>query len=366
MKHMILLTLCLLCMCMPAAGSMAEPAQNLPATIDGGDADRVHLRAKPSIQSESLGLYYTGTALSCESDPTQEWTKVVIGAQEGYVKSEYLRWGDDSKNVQSQQPQGTIKANGWVNMRSAPSKEAQIKTKLYEGDAVSILGETDSLWYLVATPQAIGYVWSNHIQLQNHSLRYNPLGSTDELSFEFGQLAFHYGDSFSAIMKKANDAGYVFECLGPHKIYHYDIYDEENFISNSRETVIDVKVDVVEKLGAETLLYCIFANESAVDDSVKSLVDAGAQLTAKVDSRSKTERDQVIELAIDIMHSHLFDKETELTILKGEGQPAYVPVVELQRRAERAAEAANAPEKAPSKIGNFFGKMGKKKDKEDK
>lgn len=145
-----------------------------------------------------------------------------------------------------------------------------------------------------------------------------------------------------------------------------DFHDEENFISNSRETVIDVKVDVVEKLGAETLLYCIFANESAVDDSVKSLVDAGAQLTAKVDSRSKTERDQVIELAIDIMHSHLFDKETELTILKGEGQPAYVPVVELQRRAERAAEAANAPEKAPSKIGNFFGKIGKKKDKEDK
>ena len=145
-----------------------------------------------------------------------------------------------------------------------------------------------------------------------------------------------------------------------------DFHDEENFISNSRETVIDVKVDVVEKLGAETLLYCIFANESAVDDSVKSLVDAGAQLTAKVDSRSKTERDQVIELAIDIMHSHLFDKETELTILKGEGQPAYVPVVELQRRAEREAEAANAPEKAPSKIGNFFGKIGKKKDKEDK
>ena len=255
MKHMILLTLCLLCMCMPAAGSMAEPAQNLPATIDGGDADRVHLRAKPSIQSESLGLYYTGTALSCESDPTQEWTKVVIGAQEGYVKSEYLRWGDDSKNVQSQQPQGTIKANGWVNMRSAPSKEAQIKTKLYEGDAVSILGETDSLWYLVATPQAIGYVWSNHIQLQNHSLRYNPLGSTDELSFEFGQLAFHYGDSFSAIMKKANDAGYVFECLGPHKIYHYDIYDEENFIQRDIGMGFDddLRIDYVSLNGGGTI-----------------------------------------------------------------------------------------------------------------
>lgn len=143
-----------------------------------------------------------------------------------------------------------------------------------------------------------------------------------------------------------------------------DFHDEENFISNSKETVIDVKVDVVEKLGAETLLYCVFANEATnSDDSVKSLVDAGTQLTAKVDSRSKTERDQVIELAIDIMHSHLFDKETELTILKGEGQPAYVPVVELQRRAEREAEAANTPEKAAKP--NFFAKF-KKKDKSEK
>ena len=163
MKHMILLTLCLLCMCMPTAGSMAEPAQNLPATIDGGDADRVHLRAKPSIQSESLGLYYTGTELSCESDPTQEWTKVVIGAQEGYVKSEYLRWGDDQKDVQSQQPQGTIKANGWVNMRSAPSKEAQIKTKLHEGDAVSILGETSERWSYVKLGDNNGYIMSKYL-----------------------------------------------------------------------------------------------------------------------------------------------------------------------------------------------------------
>ena len=124
-----------------------------------------------------------------------------------------------------------------------------------------------------------------------------------------------------------------------------DFHDEEAFITNSKDTVIDVKVDVVEKLGAETLLYCVFAkgNEEAPaeeEGKVKSLVDSTAQMIAKVDSRSKTERDQIIELGIDIMHSHLFDKESELTILEGEGTKAYVPVVELERRAQRAEEEA--------------------------
>ena len=149
-----------------------------------------------------------------------------------------------------------------------------------------------------------------------------------------------------------------------------DLHDEEGFISNSKETVINVKVDVVEKLGAETLLYCVFAKEEAETEEegkVKSLVDGAMQMIAKVDSRSKTERDQTIELAIDIMHSHLFDKETELTILEGEGTKAYVPVVELERRAKKAEEDAEkarlAEEAAALKAAKKAEKANKKAQK---
>lgn len=163
MRKFWLLTVVLLCMNMLHSYAMAQQVQDFPATIDGGNADRVHLRAKPSIQSESLGLYFTGTELSCVSDPTQEWTKVVIGAEEGYVKSEYLRWGDDQENVQSRQPQATIKASGWANMRSAPSKEAQIEIKLHEDDAVSILGETSDRWSYVKLDNSSGYIMSKFL-----------------------------------------------------------------------------------------------------------------------------------------------------------------------------------------------------------
>lgn len=163
LKRWIVLLFCLLCLNIPRSYAAKQQAQALPAMIDGGDAGRVHLRAEPSVRSESLGLYFTGTELLCESDPTQEWTKVVIGSQEGYIKSEYLRWGEALKTVQPQQPQGTIRANDWVNMRSAPSKEARIETKLYEGDTVSILGETSGRWSYVKRGDINGYVLSKFL-----------------------------------------------------------------------------------------------------------------------------------------------------------------------------------------------------------
>ena len=125
-----------------------------------------------------------------------------------------------------------------------------------------------------------------------------------------------------------------------------DFHDEAAYIANSKDTTIKVKVDVVEKLGAETLLYCVFDKPENDDpDEIKSLVDGATQLIAKVDSRSTTERDQRVEIAIDIMHTHMFDKETEITILEGQGQKAYVPEIEnIRKKARDAAEASKAAE----------------------
>lgn len=97
-----------------------------------------------------------------------------------------------------------------------------------------------------------------------------------------------------------------------------DIHDEAAFISNSPDTVIKVKVDVVEKLGAETLLYCTLNHDEkdvGDDGEIKSIADDTTNLIARVDSRSTTERSQVIDLGVDINHIHMFDKETELSLL---------------------------------------------------
>lgn len=148
---------------------MAETTQGIYATIDGGNADRVHLRAEPSYNSASRGLYFTGTELFCQSAPTQEWTRVVIGSQEGYMKSEYLRWGEDRRKVWPKQPLEIVQAKSWVNVRSGPSTEDQINGKLYKNDVVTILGETASHWYYVDCDSYTGYMKTDYVRLTQSS-----------------------------------------------------------------------------------------------------------------------------------------------------------------------------------------------------
>jgi hypothetical protein len=119
-----------------------------------------------------------------------------------------------------------------------------------------------------------------------------------------------------------------------------DIHQDQMFLANSPDTIVKARVEVIEKLGAESLLYCVFGELRSESDEIESLVEDRVQIIAKVDSRSTTAINTKINLGIDLMHTHMFDKETELSILEGEGTKAYVPEVELERLAKAAEEKA--------------------------
>ncbi len=145
--------------------SVEENSRNVPNSVlgfvDGKNADRVHLRADTSIDAESLGLYFTGTEVICMSEITSEWVKVVIGTQEGYMKSEYIHlyeWYGDAK-----QPYGIVKDGISCIVRSKPSENAQPLGFVFEGDTVTILGETNSHWYYVMMHEQTGYIHSDRL-----------------------------------------------------------------------------------------------------------------------------------------------------------------------------------------------------------
>ena len=147
-----------------------------------------------------------------------------------------------------------------------------------------------------------------------------------------------------------------------------DFHDDEMFISNAKEDVVEVNVDVVERLGAETLLYCVFGEQEELEEGViKSLVETNTQMIAKVDARSNTQAHQKVTLGVDILHTHLFDKETELSILEGEGTKAYVPVVEIERLKKLEEEKAEQERiKAEKEAAKLAAKEAKAKAKADK
>ena len=79
-----------------------------------------------------------------------------------------------------------------------------------------------------------------------------------------------------------------------------DIHDEEIFINSSKETLINTQVESTEMLGAEIYLYLNFS---------------GQNLIARVDSRSRVQAKDNLQLALDMNHAHIFDKDTEKAIL---------------------------------------------------
>ncbi|MDD7428488.1 MAG: TOBE domain-containing protein, partial [Oscillospiraceae bacterium] len=79
-----------------------------------------------------------------------------------------------------------------------------------------------------------------------------------------------------------------------------DIHDEEMFLSAAKTGIIEADVEITEMMGAETYLY---------------LNCEGISLTARVDPRSTARPQDTIKVAIDANKIHIFDKETEKTIV---------------------------------------------------
>ncbi|MBR4101106.1 MAG: TOBE domain-containing protein, partial [Oscillospiraceae bacterium] len=78
------------------------------------------------------------------------------------------------------------------------------------------------------------------------------------------------------------------------------VHDEEMVISAATTGVIDCDVEITELMGAETFLY---------------LDCQGIPITARVSPRTTAKPQDNIKVAIDPNKIHLFDKETERTII---------------------------------------------------
>ncbi len=149
------------------SGAMAREMTAETGYVDGKTADRVHLREKPSTGAKSLGLYFTGTEVLCDTSSSDgEWIWVNVGAEAGYMKAEYLRFGRDAQGLIPAHPMGMVsvgKADGWVNLRSEPSLQGEIVGRLKHRESAIILGETAGGWYYIDFGNGYAYVQAKYM-----------------------------------------------------------------------------------------------------------------------------------------------------------------------------------------------------------
>ncbi|HHX17297.1 MAG TPA: sn-glycerol-3-phosphate ABC transporter ATP-binding protein UgpC [Clostridium sp.] len=79
-----------------------------------------------------------------------------------------------------------------------------------------------------------------------------------------------------------------------------NLHDEAVYLESMSDSVVTARVEVVEMLGSETLLYVV------IDD---------IDFIARVNPRTKAKVGDLIKIAFDANKIHLFDKETERTIM---------------------------------------------------
>lgn len=149
MKKMLMFLLALM-LCAPAA-----VAESSVYYIAGGNADRVHLRTGPSVEADSLGLYFTGTDVIV-IDRAGGWAWAMIGDATGYVMLDYLN--DDAPAQLGPWYIVDNPNSNWVNLRMSPSMEGGIVMCPDNGTAVHILGETADGWSYVECEGVKGYI----------------------------------------------------------------------------------------------------------------------------------------------------------------------------------------------------------------
>lgn len=114
---------------------------------------------------------------------------------------------------------------------------------------------------------------------------------------------FHFGQYDVKVPASKNKDDVLKDYVGKSVIMGIrpeNVHDEPEFISKATEGIVEANVEVTELMGAETYLY---------------LSCEGNAVTARVDPTSTAKTGDRIKIALDVSKMHLFDKETEKTIL---------------------------------------------------
>ena len=127
----------------------------------------MNIRTAPDETSELAGKFYRGDVaevVSVEGD----WTQVTSGNVTGYVKNDYLVYGQDAENLASEvcSEYATVNADG-LRLRSEPGEDTSVVTTAANGDRLKVNkdAETADGWVAVETSDGTAYVSADYVSV---------------------------------------------------------------------------------------------------------------------------------------------------------------------------------------------------------
>lgn len=123
-------------------------------TVDTGAV----IRTKADVDSEAAGYLYRGAAVTVV-DKGEEWSEVRSGRVTGFVKNEFLAFGDDARGLAAHYGKQGIVAN-WndVNVFSDSNADSAVAVQMKDGAAMSMLQDNGHWIAVQSGADSAGFV----------------------------------------------------------------------------------------------------------------------------------------------------------------------------------------------------------------
>ena len=134
-----------------------DPVQSGPVYATASTT--VNVRSSDSELSDKVTKVSAGTKVEVLEQKVNGWSKVTVNGKTGYIKSEYLQMAE----VVTGESIGTVTATTTVNVRMAPSQDAEKLGVLAGGDSAGLLERVDD-WCKINYNGSVGYVKAEYVQ----------------------------------------------------------------------------------------------------------------------------------------------------------------------------------------------------------
>ena len=133
--------------------------------------DEVNIRATASADGELVGtLGANGIALVKEKGDT--WTKVASGSCEGYIKNDFLVYGDDAGAYAEEHCSklATVTTET-LNVRAEADADSECLTMIPGGESYSVIGQADGWTEVKVDDETAGYVSSDYVEISYNTVK---------------------------------------------------------------------------------------------------------------------------------------------------------------------------------------------------
>ena len=124
----------------------------------------VNIRSEANADSEIVGVLMPGYAVTV-TEKGDEWSKISSNGVEGYIKNEYLVFGEEAKAHYRNMCgiTGVVQADSLRVREAASTDSAQVGTLTQNGE-VSVFGE-EADWYQIQYSGSSAYVHADYVTL---------------------------------------------------------------------------------------------------------------------------------------------------------------------------------------------------------